>query len=993
MSAAFVSWIWVVPVFGAWEELTCTGGCCLWSSTSWRSQSTFCEDLMSGFLYSPDFDSSTGHSLSFSYTGQLELECLNNSKWVSIWNSDHLDLSEHFALERFQKAVVELPSEASAVRFKSRPFAQINQIIAEPFNSFRQLAAEEGAGAPRYSYANWVQIHFNDGPPSRRWHTGVLDAAGKIWIFAGENSGQLLNDLWHFNTAVIEEGWAEIDSADAWPSPRFSHMAVMEGQRMWVFGGVVQGGLSKELWNYDVDLGTWTLWKADSISPTARESMTMISEAKSGRLWMFGGYDGSPRNDLWFFGTHDPTPAWTLVSPGPGSLPSARFSQVAVAEFGRMWIFGGLGLEGLLKDVWYVDIGDYINSSSGSATWTSVTSRLEGPTARESATAVTSSGEMWLFGGIGEDTETTDTDSGELWVLNLGEAEERTEGEEGEDRPSWREVDSVGPNGHQYHVAVLDTMGRMWCHNGELWYFDTNPLTSTSQSSSSTKTSVTSTVSTSTWTSTSTSTGTSSTSLTSSSSSSTSSSSTSSSSTSSASSSSTSSFTSTSSSSSSSRTQTTSSSSSTTTSSSNSSTTSSSSSTSSMTTSSTRTSTHSSTSSTSSTSQTSTSTLSSTTKTSSSTLSSTFTSTASSSSSSSSVSVTSTSKTMTSTSSTTLVKDLATALHDFLLSQVEETLDNLTTNQSLIEVSPHRSMALVTFGKRKPENEKTELEPVAGVVIKDSSMPLSVPRFSSLADLPVLVSMSISEGSVPGVDLPKVGSAVSTADGEVQVLAGPLVQISLVDAADVTSLDVVKMNLSAPLMFRASEEPVEGVTCRFWTKSGWSVEGMGSPSPEEVQEIFAGMDVTGSWCTTNHLSVFAIVRPCTFLESLQAGEKCFNIPTFVALLGGSVLCLCCSFCGFYATMKSRHVVGGKMELADLQGSSHKVPFHVRRPSKEMKEQQDISQPKTLVTWEVQPEALQATGFSKKHRFLQLRTKFFSERNDDASFFSDCPEKK
>lgn len=65
-----------------------------------------------------------------------------------------------------------------------------------------------------------------------------------MWIFAGDD-GELLNDLWYYDTVTLD-GWVEAQKNGSWPSPRFSHMAVMQGQQMWVFGGMVQSGLSKE---------------------------------------------------------------------------------------------------------------------------------------------------------------------------------------------------------------------------------------------------------------------------------------------------------------------------------------------------------------------------------------------------------------------------------------------------------------------------------------------------------------------------------------------------------------------------------------------------------------------------------------------------------------------------------------------------------------------------------------------------------------------------
>jgi len=230
----------------------------------------------------------------------------------------------------------------------------------------------------------------------------VLDA-GKMWIFAGDDDGELLNDLWYYDTVALD-GWVQAQGNGSWPSPRFSHMAVMQGGKMWVFGGVVQSGLSKELWNYDMERGNWIGW-SNLEGPTARESMTLVEG--DGKLWMFGGYDGSIRSDLWCL-TAGGDPLWTLISTGLVK-PSGRYSHVAVQEAGKMWIFGGLTEAGLQADLWYFDISTFI--------WTEV-DVTNGPSARESATAVSQPGQMWIFGGI--DAKNQSDMLGGLHMILLG---------------------------------------------------------------------------------------------------------------------------------------------------------------------------------------------------------------------------------------------------------------------------------------------------------------------------------------------------------------------------------------------------------------------------------------------------------------------------------------------------------------------------------------------------------------------------------------------
>lgn len=255
--------------------------------------------------------------------------------------------------------------------------------------------------------------------------------------------------------------------------------------------------------------------------------------------------------------------------------------------------------------------------------------------------------------------------------------------------------------------------------------------------------------------------------------------------------------------------------------------------------------------------------------------------------------------------------------------------------------------------------------------------------------------MSIKTLQLPGVDLPELGDGVETASGKVRVIAAPLLQIAVLDPED--ELGEAETNLSGLLIFRASKEAVDPASCSFLTDEGWSDEGLHLASREEITQAFGDIDTSGTWCATSHLSVFALLRPCTFLETLQRDGKCFDTPSFGALIGSTCLCLCCSFCGVYTTVKSRHVVGGKMKLSDVEGSSHEVPFQVKRPKRDWEQFDGVADAdsKTLVTWDVErPHSGAGTSAAsgnqtlpiaqlmspKKRLQLNLKTKFFSERS-------------
>ena len=246
---------------------------------------------------------------------------------------------------------------------------------------------------------------------------------------------------------------------------------------VWLFGGsglatTGSGGDLNDLWKYAPATGQWT-WMAgsavvnavgaygvrgvpDSVSsPGAREASVTWTDS-SDNLWLFGGtgFDSTGSagslNDLWEF--NPTTSQWTWVSganttnvagqygiagvAAPTNVPGARFTAVSwIDASGNLWLFGGQGYDatgtnGALNDLWEFTPG------TGLWTWVGGSSNVGGfgqygtagtaastniPGGREEPTAWTdSSGNFWLFGGLGIDTVGTNGYLDDLWMFSPG---------------------------------------------------------------------------------------------------------------------------------------------------------------------------------------------------------------------------------------------------------------------------------------------------------------------------------------------------------------------------------------------------------------------------------------------------------------------------------------------------------------------------------------------------------------------------------------------
>jgi N-acetylneuraminic acid mutarotase len=237
---------------------------------------------------------------------------------------------------------------------------------------------------------------------------------------------------------------------------------------LWLFGGFIYGGASwfNDLWRYTPLTGEWT-WMSGSNSfgssgvygtkgvpaagnvPGARGDSVAWTDS-SGNLWLFGGTNsdyesgGFDMNDLWKYTPS--TGEWTWMSggqgpqmgvygtkgvPAAGNVPGSRHSAVGwMDSSGNLWLFGGDGFDAsgiydLLNDLWK------FTPSTGEWTWMSgsnsadqagvygtkgVPAAGDVPGSRyEAARWTDSSGNFWLFGGVGIAANGKESYLNDLW--------------------------------------------------------------------------------------------------------------------------------------------------------------------------------------------------------------------------------------------------------------------------------------------------------------------------------------------------------------------------------------------------------------------------------------------------------------------------------------------------------------------------------------------------------------------------------------------------
>ena len=268
----------------------------------------------------------------------------------------------------------------------------------------------------------------NNVPGARGSAASWIDSSGNLWLFGGSNAvGTLFNDLWEFSPT--NETWTWVSGADTGSQPGaygtmgVSSTANVPGSRsnavswidssgnIWLFGGVgydsvgVSGYLN-DLWEFNPSSKTWT-WVSGS------STLELFADGLRGQPGIYG----------------------TLGNPNAANVPSGReFAVSWIDGNGNLWLFGGYGQgsatsgAGVLNDLWE------FNPTNQQWTWVSgadtqnqpgaygtlgAAATANVPGARELAMSWTdTSGNLWLFGGIGYDSVGYYQYLNDLWEFN-----------------------------------------------------------------------------------------------------------------------------------------------------------------------------------------------------------------------------------------------------------------------------------------------------------------------------------------------------------------------------------------------------------------------------------------------------------------------------------------------------------------------------------------------------------------------------------------------
>jgi N-acetylneuraminic acid mutarotase len=410
----------------------------------------------------------------------------------------------------------------------------LNTVNASGVYGTQGTASASNVPGARYSASSWIDSSGNlwlfggVGYDS----TGGAGNLNDLWRYSPSTKEWTWISGGNGVNAAGIYGTQGTASASNVPGARYSASSWIDSSgNLWLFGGVgydSTGGTGNlnDLWRYSPGTQEWT-WisggngvnaagiygtqgtASASNAPGARYSARSWIDS-SGNLWLFGGvgYDSTggvgSLSDLWRYSpsTHE----WTWISGGNGvnaagvygtqatasasNAPGARYSASSwIDPSGDLWLFGGYGYDatgtqGELNDLW-----EYV-PSSGQWTWVGgdavanaaaifgtlgVASASDVPGGRQAANSWSdSSGNLWLFGGLGYDSNGGVGNLNDLWQYSPSNNEWTwfSGGTGGGDNAAGvygtqgkAAVDNV-PGGRDSSSSWIDSSGNLWLFGG-----------------------------------------------------------------------------------------------------------------------------------------------------------------------------------------------------------------------------------------------------------------------------------------------------------------------------------------------------------------------------------------------------------------------------------------------------------------------------------------------------------------------------------------------
>ncbi|MDD5090052.1 MAG: hypothetical protein PHQ23_03970 [Candidatus Wallbacteria bacterium] len=227
-----------------------------------------------------------------------------------------------------------------------------------------------------------------------RYHHGLVEFDGQLYLFGGYDGTKYYNDVW---TSPDGISWSELRGntasktpTDIW-SPRRNFGYVVHNGKIWVVGGY--GYVSSysvsymdDCW-YSTDFLSWTRTSTSCFGYDEMEGMGMMSY--TGKLYVAAGKTSSYDCIDDVFSSSDGI-TWTRIASSPAYYDVG--SHAGIVFDNRMWVIGGYrwGSSSYYNEAWYSDNG---------TTWTRSASDIFDKSGRHYGQALVWEDKLYWLGG------------------------------------------------------------------------------------------------------------------------------------------------------------------------------------------------------------------------------------------------------------------------------------------------------------------------------------------------------------------------------------------------------------------------------------------------------------------------------------------------------------------------------------------------------------------------------------------------------------------
>jgi len=201
----------------------------------------------------------------------------------------------------------------------------------------------------KFTMGQWQSIDLqpNSSRPVPRSAHGAAVFDGKLWIFAGYDGNNRLNDMWTIPlTGQEPRRWEEVNQLGECPPTCCNFPVAVARDYMYVFSGQSGQRKNNNLFQFNFKNLTWNRISTEHIlrgtppPPTWRYGHIMAAYDR--HLYIFGGgaADNNLSNDVHCFDLD--TQTWSIISPSPDSqVPSGRLFHAASVVRDALYVYGG----------------------------------------------------------------------------------------------------------------------------------------------------------------------------------------------------------------------------------------------------------------------------------------------------------------------------------------------------------------------------------------------------------------------------------------------------------------------------------------------------------------------------------------------------------------------------------------------------------------------------------------------------------------------------